>query len=45
MPEEKFLRLVHAELGYRKLDGFQYKTLARKPNRKMAIRNFDDLIY
>jgi transcriptional regulator with XRE-family HTH domain len=30
MSDEKFLRSVHAELGYRKLDGFQYKTLARR---------------
>jgi transcriptional regulator with XRE-family HTH domain len=30
MSDEKFLRSVHAELGYRKLDGFQYKTLAHK---------------
>ncbi len=30
MPDEQFLRLVHAVLGYKKLDGFRYKTLARK---------------
>jgi predicted transcriptional regulator len=30
MSDEEFLRSVHAELGHRKLDGFQYKTLARE---------------
>jgi ribosome-binding protein aMBF1 (putative translation factor) len=30
MSDEKFLRLIHAIMGYRKLDGFQYKNLARK---------------
>ena len=28
--DERFLRLVHASLGYKKLDGFYYKTLARR---------------
>ena len=30
MSDEKFLRLVHSVMGYRKLDGFRYKNLARK---------------
>ena len=30
MSDEKFLRLVHSIMGYRKLDGFLYKNLARK---------------
>jgi transcriptional regulator with XRE-family HTH domain len=29
MPQQ-FLRLCHAALGYKRLDGFYYKTLARK---------------
>jgi transcriptional regulator with XRE-family HTH domain len=30
MSDEEFLRLVHAAIGFKKLDGFQYKTLARE---------------
>jgi transcriptional regulator with XRE-family HTH domain len=30
MSHHKFLKLVHAVVGYKKLDGFKYKALARK---------------